>query len=213
LPRQDTGEEVGELIRACRWAFEGTSRQLNEDARDAFRIRLTPFIRVFQLLRRDPLRAILRDQDVLWRHGQVVWGYVVQANERLFSPRNRWTLPAVVIYSTDPYFDNEIALLEAMAEELLDLRGVVPRDKQWRPIAKVMNDELARAGRLQVPSKLCGSRIVYFTTCLIHPAHLPGEALGRPFVPLVICPRETDSVMVLPCDYWPTALRQTWESD
>ncbi|MEN6452451.1 MAG: hypothetical protein ABFC96_18335 [Thermoguttaceae bacterium] len=122
--------EIGDLIQACREAFGSPPRRLSEAERDAFRIRPTLFIRAFLLFRWDRHRKILRDQDTLRDFGNVVWGYVVQANRRLFSPTNRWTLPAVMIYGIDPYFDNALPLFEAVASDLLDLRGMIPREKQ-----------------------------------------------------------------------------------
>lgn len=70
-----------------------------------------------------------------------------------------------------------------------------------------MTNELARAGRIEIPSARCRARKTFLTTCLVHPPHLPGGVLSQSLLPLVICPKETDAVMPLPYRYWPTALR------
>ncbi len=162
------------------------------------------------LLRRDKLCLVLRDQDVLRDSGRVVWGSLVQANNRLFNPANRLVLPANVIYSPDKHYDAHTSAMAGIAHELFQLKGTSPRENELRRFASAITDELLRTMRLPLPGSLCENREVYVTTCLIQPSHLPDGYLAAGFFPLVICPEQTEAVMILPSVYWPEDLRAAW---
>ncbi len=167
-------------------------------------------MRVVFWLSGDKLRTILRDQDILRDHGRVVWGFLVQANQLLFDPRNRLVLPANVIYSPEAYFDDQAPELQAVAQGLFQLKGTAPNDDELERFAAAVTDELARTMRLALPRSLCSGQEAYFTTCLIQPSHLPGGRLASGYFPLVICPEKTEAVMILPVRYWPEELRDGW---
>lgn len=202
--------EVRHWIEQCRQAFGSPPRRLTWAEQESFRIKPTLLIQFYLLVARDKNRMILRDQDLLRDHGRVVWGYLIQANERLFSPHNRWTLPAVVIYGTDPAFDEDIGLLDAIREEILGIGDTIPGNPAWRQIVIALNNELARAFAVPVPTMVSPHKNVFLSTCLIHPPHLPGGTLRKSFFPLVICPEKTRAAMVLPLTYWPQAMRNMW---
>jgi hypothetical protein len=162
------------------------------------------------LLSRDRLCAVWRDQHALRDQGRVVWGFLVQANQSLFDPGNRWVLPASVLYSPSTYFDDRVPLLEGVARDLFRLKGNMPEDEELKPFARALTDEMARPMRLQLPRSLCEGKKAYLTTCLIQPSHLPGGYLAVGYFPLLIWPEGTKSVMVLPARYWPEELRELW---
>ena len=162
------------------------------------------------ILTRDKLRRVVLDQDLLRDHGCVVWGALVQANSMLFAHRNRQTLPANVIYSPDPYFDNNVEALRDLAHVLFELKGKRAASRELWKFARAITNEMLRAMRLPQPRSLTENREVYFTTCLIQPSHLPAGYLASGFFPLLICPDKTDAVMILPCAYWPAELYDAW---
>ena len=59
------------------------------------------------------------DFGVLTR-GKVVWGCIVQANQTLYQNRriDLLTVPAVILYSPDPFFDADPLELKAISERL-----------------------------------------------------------------------------------------------
>jgi hypothetical protein len=199
-----------ELIEGCRELFGDPPRDGSETDRRAFRFRPGWLLRTMLFLTRDKLRIVLRDQDILREQGRVVWGHLVQANTILFNPHNRQALPANVLYSPDRFFDDQVPLLGELAHGLFDLKGRSPVDKEMRQFAEAITNETARTMRLPLPSALTDGRTVYLTTCFINPPHLPGGCLKHGFFPLVICPEQTEAVMVLPCDYWPEELQAIW---
>jgi hypothetical protein len=204
---------MSEAIRRCRQNLGSPPRQLPPEERRSFRLRPSLYVSFLFLLRRDKLRLILRDQDLLRDCGRVVWGFLVQANNILFDPANRQVLPANVIYSPDQYFDGRVSVLEGIAHKLFELKGTSPRDKELRRFARAITDELLRTMRLPLPGSLCENREVYFTTCFVQPSHLPDGYLAASYFPLVISPEQTEAVMILPSAYWPDELRAAWGED
>ena len=202
--------DFAQLIHQCRAKFGSPPRELRPEQQQAFRLKPSLLMRFVFLVSGDKLHTIMRYQHALRDRGRVVWGFLVQANQTLFDPTNRQTLPANVIYSPDPYFDTRVSFLQSLAQGLFELKGTSPGDQELERFAAAITDELARTMRLTLPGSLCEGREVCLTTCLIQPSHLPGGYLADGYFPLVICPEQTEAVMILPVDYWPQELRQTW---
>jgi hypothetical protein len=159
------------------------------------------------------LQVILREQRWLWAEGRVVWGVLVQADSRLFEQSNLRTLPANVLWSPDEHFDDAVAQLSHIARQLYDLKAEAPRGVMRRRFNYALSHENTRTLRLRVPEKWSADRAIFLTTCLIHPPHLPGGRLGQNHFPLVICPRRSDVVAILPGHLWPERLRETWTAN
>jgi hypothetical protein len=199
-----------QLLRACRERFGAPPRQLAAADARACRLTLTPD--VDQLFRRDrdPLLRILADQHVLRDRGQVYWGHLVQANQMLFDPQNPHTLPANVIYSTDPFFDGRVAILASIGHGLFAQKGSSGADPELRAFVRAITNERERILRRELPAGYCGNRPVYFTTCFIQPGHLPDHCVARPAFPLLVNFEETEAVMILPSRFWPPELVSSW---
>ena len=181
-----------------------------QSGRESFNIHLSFLTRARLIIFGDKLRQILREQNCLRDQGRIVWGVLVQANNALFDPNNRQTLPANLIFSPDNHFDDSLPTLQQLARRIADLREASPANAQVKQLALAVSNKTLRTMRLQVPPVLCHDRQVFFTTCLIHPPHLPAHFLGASFFPLVICPEKTEAVMILPSTYWPEQLRESW---
>ena len=202
----------GAIIRECRRNLGDPPRKFSREAQLNFRLRLSWHLRFVFWLSQDRLRIIMRDQELLRDRGRVVWGCLVQANHNLFQPTNRQTLPANVIYSLDAYFDEQTLLLLQVAQRLFNLKGTSPEDQAVARFAAAITNELARTMRLALPPSLSLGEQAFLTTCLIQPSHLPTGYLVSGLFPLLICPEETEAVMILPARYWPDALVQSWNN-
>lgn len=194
------------LIRSCRELFGQAPRTCRPDDRLALDPDLERAFREDD----DVLLGILRDQDVLLSRGRVVWGHLVQANQILFDPQNRFTCPANVVYSIDPFFDGRLSLLSSMARGLFAQKGSSNADRELQGFVDVVTDEMARVLRREMPHSYTGGRVVCFATCFIQPSHLPDGYLARPSFPIVVSPEETPAMMLLPSRYWPAELASNW---
>lgn len=199
-----------EVMRVCRENFGTAPRSFGDAEQQAFKLQPSLIMRIVLTVTFDKLRTVLRDQDILRDQGRVVWGFLVQANQVLFNPKNRQVMPANAIYSPDPYFDDRVRELLDVAQGLFQLKETYPGNREMKKFANAVTNEMLRTMRLAIPRDLCDGKEAYFTTCLIQPSHLPGGYIAAGFFPLVICPEKTKAVMILPAPYWPEELRASW---
>jgi hypothetical protein len=195
---------MSSMMEACRASFGSPPREFSNS--DRRHLRIWPW---HPLLWIDSLMWIYGKQGTVRRHGQVVWGHIVQANEALFS-RGFLDLPADVVYSFDPYFDTAVDELAGIASGLFGLKGTRPADKALRPIARHLTAETTRAWRLPVPTHATGGRQVFMTTVMVIRRHLPQRHLAAPLFPVIACPSGTAAALILSSRYWPPSLLESW---
>lgn len=157
----------------------------------------------------DELWSIYKRRHQLLTSGQVVWSFVVQANDLLMQ-RNPLDCPAMVVYSIDPHFDGRVEELASIAESLASLKFSQPDDEELAAFARVITSELDRSMRLAVPGIYAGTRPVFTTTVMVCRKHLPAGRLTCPVMPLIILPRLTRATMILPSRFWPKELLKRW---
>lgn len=209
----DLGPESNAQLAAlngCRERFGPPPRTLDAVDIEACRLNVSPELEAAFRESNDPMLRILSDQRALLDRGEVVWGHLVQANQILFDSSNTHTAPANVIYSLDPAFDGRVDLLGGFAHGLFARKGSVPGERELREFVRVITDERERMMRRELPRTYCGGRSVYFTTCFIRPGHLPGNRIAQPEFPLLVNPRETEAVMILPSRFWSADLVGQW---
>jgi hypothetical protein len=200
----------GSLLQQCRDKLGPSPRSLTQQEQDYFRLRPSFLMRVLFFLGIDKLGIIIRDLHFLQNDGRVVWGYLVQANQLLFSTENHQMLPANVIYSPDTYYDDKPEVLLDVAQSLFQLKGTASDDKDLLKFIYAITNEKERTMRLALPRSVCQGKEAFFTTFLIQPSHLPGGCMASGYFPLLVCPEKTDAVMILPARYWPEELCAVW---
>ena len=149
-------------------------------------------------------------QLLVRKTGEVVWAHIVQANEDLFA-KGFGDLPADVIYSFDPHFDDAVEELEQIAGSLFELKGTKPEEPAAKKIARHLTRETTRAWKLPVPDYLTEGRSVFLQTIMVCRAHLPNRHLSQSFFPLIACREKTRAVLILSKRYWPEELIAAWE--
>jgi hypothetical protein len=145
---------------------------------------------------RDPLKKFYGRRSRLLKHGTVVWCAVVQANSLLFEP-GAGDHPAKVIFSNDPYFDDEPYHLLEIAERLFALKGTTPNDPELLTAAKSVTDEMERKFNVLLPKSLTDGKDVISSETMIVRSHLPFRMIIDRSLPLLIHP-STDQVMLVP---------------
>lgn len=148
--------------------------------------------------------------QVLAEHGQVVWGSIVQANNKLFQPGNE-DLPGVTVYSRDSYFDGRPEQLFAIASAGGVLKNTNPADTELSRVASRLTDEYDLSEGASLPKRLTGGRELTISTTIFHRARLPITILSCCIFPIVIAPDLTPANMVLQLQYWPMRLRKCWD--
>lgn len=160
----------------------------------------------------DRLYLVYRQQDHLLEQGQVVWGCIVQANTLLFKT-GRGDHPAAVLYSPDPFFDEDVDLLLRIAYGIYSLKGTLPLDETLARFAHMITNEMERQLRLPLPLGMTEGREVFYTTIMVPRKHLPDRKLSQGVFPLLISPEQTPAAMILPSTFWPEPLTRLWVSN
>jgi hypothetical protein len=159
-----------------------------------------------------PLDCIYQDQEILYNQGAAVWGYIVQANDQLFEPGDR-DLPAALVFSEDPYFDDHLETLEDISASLYDLKGRTDVSPETARFAEVISDQYIALFNAPLPGSLTEGRKVYYTTIVVHRRHLPDGVLRQNCFPILAAPRQTKAAIILPSKYWPEVIRGSWSKN
>ncbi|MCA9051501.1 MAG: hypothetical protein KDA89_22340 [Planctomycetaceae bacterium] len=192
------------MLMECRARFGEAPRRISLWDRLTWRKVATPV-----WLRRNPadeLTRLYQNLETVFREGTVAWGYVIQANERLFEGGTE-DHPGEIVLSHDS--DTGVRELSVVARRLFELKGTHPPDRQLRPIADYLTDERIRVYGLDVPSEISRTRCLICTTMFVR-HHLPAGRLCSSFLPVVVVRGDQTFAMPLPKAYWPPALIRLW---
>lgn len=128
------------------------------------------------------------------KRGKIYYGYLVEANNLLFRRNYGFMgnslLPAVMLYSTDPYYDENPLELKYVAEQVFADRN-----------NNVLRDESKYFSNIKLTNPICGERAVYMTTLMIYRPQLPEGYISDGLIPLIADP-DCSSAFVLEHKYW-----------
>jgi hypothetical protein len=159
----------------------------------------------------DPLHLVFADQWILRKHGSVLWGHVVEANDLLRLPGGD-DHPATVVWSLDPWFDRAVDDLWRIADALGDPDLRRRSDGETARFARRLTEHVGRVMQWSVPASLTSGRQVFLTSILVHRQHLPDGRLGSPLVPLLVAPGRSQAAMILPVAEWSPDLLDLWSA-
>ncbi|MGL5676431.1 MAG: hypothetical protein ACRDDX_08450 [Cellulosilyticaceae bacterium] len=129
-------------------------------------------------------------REELIRDSKLVLGVLVMANTLLYEADNNYDCPAVFLYSTDPYYEENIQVLEALADEIYsyrelpDIEILRDLDKKW--VVDRLNKEEEPIFNEKLPYGLTEGREVYLTTMIVMREYIPGRVLQSRVYPLLI---------------------------
>lgn len=160
-------------------------------------------------------------EERLYEVGEVHWGWVLMANNRMWLPGPE-AAPGEVLWSPDPYVAGHPSWLQQPMEAYWRLRD--PPDIGQRrlrtdvpgleALVGFASEDRRVAKRRRFPTLLSRQRVVYHEVVLFYREHLPGRMLADSRVPLVLHPTQADlPARVLPQRFWPPDLRVGWERE
>ncbi|MCR5609291.1 MAG: hypothetical protein K6G26_09535 [Lachnospiraceae bacterium] len=178
----------------------------------------------------DKLIQIYKDQEKLFKHGQVYYGCLVQANELLFSKESKAVCPALVTYSTDERIVDHLSVLKKINNEMFRYKDEKAEDipDNYKAQARIITDEMSREKMdfytyLSDPlnivndkkfkfskdySKTDPERINIRMCCVMGcKEHLPKSLFIGPIFPIIAVPEKCDSIMILPDIFWSEEFR------
>lgn len=141
------------------------------------------------------------DYDVI-DSGKVYYGYVIEANHQLFQAKNVATLtcPAVVVYSTDKYFEENPLALKDIVAPMRKIQVV----KNWAN--KILKNPTECFSSIQVPRSFTDGREIYMATVMVYRRHLPLGYLSDFMLPIVADPSSQTAAFVVDVKYWTKSL-------
>jgi hypothetical protein len=158
----------------------------------------------------DALNEIFRQQNLLLKEGKIVWGALVQANALLFKPGNE-DCPALLVYSTDAYFDSRPLELQLIAHKIGSFKETNPGDPELKEVARLVTDEMDRSMGFTLP-RVFSDKEIRWAAFMVFRQHIPRGVLSSGLFPLLIHP-STQAVMIVPSKFWPIELLAMWKKD
>lgn len=155
----------------------------------------------------DGLLPSLHERERLLREGEIVWGWVWQANGVLWKPGNA-DAPAGVVHG-DASFDLVPDRLEEIAQALFALKESPKLDGELADVQAIVCDEMSRPMRRPLPRALSRGRPVEMSTVLVHRRHLPGGFISSSAIPLLVHP-SLPLATTLPGAAWAADLLAAW---
>ena len=125
--------------------------------------------------------------------GKIYYAYLVRAFPPFYSYNNfaRLTLPAVIVYSTEEYFESNPMALKAIAKKFLDSSNT-----------NVLRDDSNFFTNLKLPVNLTDGREVYATTVMAYRMHLPLYYFSDSLFPIIADPNNSPSAFIEDFKYW-----------
>lgn len=204
-----TDQDIFRLMLAeARQNFRAAPRIFNANEMNELRIRPPVWM---QEDRKDKLWEQYRNMKGIFENGHVVWGRLIQANAILFE-EGADDAPAAWLYSSDPYFEEEVDGLAVIATGLFDTKGEQTGDPAVQRFADMLHDERERQLRLPIPVSMTGGLPVTYTCGVVVRSHLPVPFLADSLFPLIIAPNISEATWILPSRYWPEHMLNVWFS-
>ncbi|MDE7301333.1 MAG: hypothetical protein K2N47_04100 [Clostridia bacterium] len=128
--------------------------------------------------------------------GKIYYGCLVEANSSLFRDplfmrSNVAIAPAVFVYSTDPYYDQNPEALQEISQKMYANRH-----------SNILKDESGYFSNYIVDKAITGGREVFMTCVLVACAHLPLCKLSGSIVPIIADPDCHSSAFIVDVKYW-----------
>ena len=152
-----------------------------------------------------PLEDVVKHQSHLLRHGQIVWGALVQANSRMFS-RGSMNAPGSLLYSRHADMVSRPHILTSTAGNLFDVKGDAGAGGGVQSIADMLGSEFGSTRDLPVPLGMTQGIECYVTNVLFERRHLPGRKLNGSLYPILV-DLGMSAAIVVPHWHWPKELQ------
>ncbi len=127
--------------------------------------------------------------------GQIYYAALVEVNNMAFRPIKTmggdYSLPGVVLYSTDPYYDENPSLLN-------DIASYMFRNRK----NNILKNELRRFYNFKIDETLTNGREVYMTCIDVFRGYLPLGYVTGSLLPIIADPNNSQTSFILDTEYW-----------
>lgn len=149
--------------------------------------------------------AIYTEQGNIFKKGKIVWGAFIFVHSQLPEKGSR-DLPALMLYSLDPYYEEHYEELIGIAESIA--QNGDPTTMNQSPVVKNLSHKFIRMRKSPLRKKweltiTIEDRTLYVASVLVVRKHLPLNLVTSKMVPLLVDPDDVWKTLVFPEKYWP----------
>jgi hypothetical protein len=195
--------EMKQAIVKLRNAYEQVQKKLSPAMLASISALTPPWMN-----KTNALNEILKQQTQLLSEGIIVWGALIQANTLLFSA-GQDDCPALLVYSSDTYFDSRPQELRLLGHKIFALKDTNPSDPELKSVAQLVSDEMGRSMGYKLPP-VFSNKDIRSATFMVFRKHIPNGVLSAGLFPLLIHP-STEAVMIAPFEFWPIEMIILWK--
>jgi hypothetical protein len=157
----------------------------------------------------DQTKLIFHSFKDLWKHGVIVWGYVIRANTLLYSPGDEDS-PGTMIFCATASDASSLQHLPLLARRLQELRkcrqplpGWSQKETEWW---EDLNDDMSYQKGVRLPAEWQPlSHEFKGSSVLFHRPHLLGSHIQSLLLPILLDPVGS-MAQVIPHHLWPDGL-------
>lgn len=159
----------------------------------------------------DQTKLIFHSFKHLWKHGVVVWGYVIRANSLLYSPGSDDS-PGTMIFSSTDTDASALENLPQLARRLNALRECEQPSSDWTQKEtewwEDLNDDMSYQKGVRLPAGWQpGNHEYKGSSVLFHRPHLSGGYIQSRLLPILLDP-VGNMVQTISSAYWPEGLAE-----
>ena len=172
-----------------------------------------PHVWIHLFERRNPLRRQYGWHPHLLRHGRVVLGLVINAEEVLWQEAREQHVvdgAALVLFAPDLAVDDAGELLEQVVARVWD--DTDNDDEDVEDFRSMLDEQAPYPLAVAVPESLTRGTRVLCSSLMVVRRYVPLGRLRSPWVPLLIDPSACPFATVLPARYWDPLWRQSWNT-
>lgn len=164
-------------------------------------------------VRSDILNSVYTEMKILWEHGEVYWGTLVQANNIMFGYFPYSDCPGNVLFTTNEYINNNPEVIRQIGSEIFSYKNTYMAPRYLKRVVDVVTGERERlfnypiplneTGRFNdCPQILWNENRLFFTTMMFFRKYMPKRKLCSGIFPIVAAPHMTHISIMLPEKYW-----------
>lgn len=160
----------------------------------------------------DDMDFHFKNLPVVYEHGVVIWGHIIQVNALLFE-EGQANCPGEFVYCENPRDRIDIYELSDIASKLFDLKGTDQAHSNLKNISGYLADEMIRVFGLQVPEMISPLHNCRISSSFFERRYLPNYIVSKPIMPLLAYGEYGQVfVTVLPYTFWPKDMVSWWNS-
>ncbi len=164
-----------------------------------------PLEHVLWMTREDKLYKLYEEYKEVFAEGTVYYAQLAQANSMLMDDSEFMDCPAMLIYSTDEWVNNDPECMKKLIGEifLYKFRTDLEVPDKYKDVIEKLSEDMDRPNfKFEITMPNGKKANFHYATVLVYREFLPGGYFKGEIVPVIAAPDKYETVMVAPQKYW-----------